>query len=121
MAKIKEVIATAANTHNILSSGTRIVGDVKAEEDIRIDGTIEGNIFCKGKIIIGVNSSVVGNIESAHIDLLGKVEGNIVCREDIILRASSSLLGDIVAGSIEIEPGARFDGTCSMYHEKQNI
>lgn len=118
MAKIKEVIAAAANTHNILSSGTHITGDVNAEEDFRIDGTIEGNIICKGKIIIGTNSSIVGNIESTNIDLLGRVKGNIICREGIILRASSFLTGDITAGTIEIEPGAKFDGTCSMYTEK---
>ncbi len=118
MAKIKEVIAAAANTHNILSSGTHINGDINAEEDFRIDGTIEGNIVCKGKIIIGTNSSIVGNIESTNIEILGQVKGNIICREGVILRTSSVLSGDITTGVIEIEPGAKFGGTCSMYTEK---
>ncbi len=118
MAKIKEVIAIPANTHNILSSGTRITGDINAEEDIRIDGTVEGNITCKGKIVVGASSSVIGNIESCNIELLGQVKGNITCRERIILRASSILYGDIKTSIIEIEPGAQFEGACVMYTEQ---
>lgn len=118
MAKIKEVIATSANTHNILSSGTRITGDINAEEDIRIDGTIEGNITCKGKIVIGASSSVIGNIESCNIELLGQVRGNIICKEKVVLRASSILFGDIKTSIVEIEPGAQFEGACVMYTEQ---
>ena len=115
MAKIKEVIATAASGHNIIASGTKLTGNINAEEDFRIDGSIEGNIACKGKVIAGVNSSIIGNIECANIELLGKIQGNILCSENIILRANSTLIGDIKTKSIEIEPGAKFDGACAMY------
>jgi cytoskeletal protein CcmA (bactofilin family) len=114
MAKIKEVITTA-NTHNILSSGTQITGDISAEEDFRIDGAIEGNVDCKGKIILGNNSKITGNINCSNIEIWGTVNGNISCVENVILRASSFLKGDIKTATIEIEPGAKFDGSCSMY------
>ncbi|MBK5720042.1 polymer-forming cytoskeletal protein [Dysgonomonas sp. Marseille-P4677] len=118
MAKIKEVIAIAANTHNILSSGTHIIGDVTAEKDLRIDSTIEGNIICKGKIIIGTEGSVIGNIESVNIEILGRVKGNLTCRETLILRASAFFSGEVKTGIIEIEPGANFEGSCIMFTEK---
>lgn len=115
MAKIKEVIATTASIHNVLVSGTRIVGDICSDDDFRIDGITEGNITCKGKIIIGRNSSITGNIECSNIEVLGKVTGNIKCTENIILRASAIMIGDITTSSIEIEPGVKFEGKCSMY------
>lgn len=118
MAKIKEVITTTTSTHNVLASGTRLVGDISSEEDFRIDGIIEGNITCKGKIIAGRNSSINGNIECTNIELLGKVTGNILCTENSILRASAIVTGDITTSSIEIEPGVKFEGKCSMYKKE---
>lgn len=115
MAKIKEAIATVSSTHNVLASGTRIIGDISAEEDFRIDGTIEGNLTGKGKIIVGNNSTVTGNIECTHIEIWGEVQGNILCTDNVVLRASSILTGDLKTRSIEIEPGAKFHGKCSMY------
>jgi len=114
MAKIKEVIAATANTHNILASGTNIKGDIGAEEDFRIDGSIEGNVSCKGKIIIGSSSIITGEIKCSNIEVFGQVKGNIFCFEKTVLRASAILEGNVKTGMIEIEPGAKFVGQCSM-------
>ncbi|MDR1883618.1 MAG: polymer-forming cytoskeletal protein [Prevotella sp.] len=116
MAKIKEAITTA-NTHNVLASGTRITGDVSAEEDFRIDGAIEGTVSCKGKIIVGNSGEITGNMTCANIEIWGHMTGNISCTEIVVLRASSLMEGDIKTRAIEIEPGARFEGSCSMYKE----
>ncbi|WP_165041794.1 polymer-forming cytoskeletal protein [Dysgonomonas sp. ZJ709] len=110
-------IITTSGTHNVLAIGTVIKGDICAEEDFRIDGTIEGDITCKGKIIIGAQSSITGNIECTNIEMMGKVTGNICCTNNIILRASANLNGEIKSQTIEIEPGAIFSGTCSMLTE----
>lgn len=120
MAKIKEVITTTTSTHNVLASGTRLVGNISSEEDFRIDGIVEGDISCKGKIIIGRNSSISGDIECINIEILGKVTGNILCTENAILRASAIIAGDITTSSIEIEPGVKFNGRCSMYKIEEN-
>jgi len=115
MGKIKEAMAIGITTHNILASGTQIKGDISAEEDFRVDGSIEGNIVCKGKIIVGTSSTITGEIRCVNIELLGQVNGNIFCSESVILRAPSFLNGDIKTKIIEIEPGAKFEGSCSMY------
>lgn len=112
--KSKETTPYTSSTHNILASGTKLHGEITSEEDFRIDGTIEGNIQCRGKIIIGQSGSVKGNIDCINIDLFGKVTGNITCSEAVILKANSILTGEIKTRIIEIEPGANFEGTCSM-------
>lgn len=122
MGKSKDVTPyTTSGTHNILASGTRLKGEITSEEDFRIDGAIEGNIQCRGKIIVGQSGSVTGNINCTNIDLFGNVTGNIICSETVILKASSYLNGEIKTRVIEIEPGANFEGTCSMLNNNNNV
>ena len=61
--KDKELIPNPSSIHNVLSGGTILTGNLVTGDDIRIDGTIEGNILSKGKIIIGANGVVSGDIE----------------------------------------------------------
>lgn len=119
MAKNKEV-TPASTQHNVLASGTRLTGNISAEEDFRVDGVIEGNINCKGKIVVGPNSMITGNIECTNVEVWGQLTGNIFCTESVVLRASSHINGDLKTGKIEIEPGAKFEGSCSMSNSVKN-
>lgn len=112
MAKIEN--RNSSCLHNTIATGSKVTGNIIAEEDIRIDGIIEGNIQCKGKIIIGPSSAVTGDIECSNLDLMGKVTGNITCTESVVLKNTSSLIGDIKSNTIEIEIGAAFTGHCMM-------
>lgn len=109
----KDKVITS-NTHNVIASGTVLTGKVHAEEDFRIDGNIEGDISCKGKVIVGNSSSIKGNVESSNIEVFGEIDGNILCRDTVILRATAKVTGDIKTQTIEIEPGAVFAGSCAM-------
>jgi cytoskeletal protein CcmA (bactofilin family) len=120
MAKIKESMAMSANAHNILAAGTHIKGEINAEEDFRIDGSIDGNIHCKGKIIVGTSSTITGEIKCMNIEVLGKVDGNIFCTENVFLRATSTVTGNVKTGTIEIEIGAAVKGDINS-HYKQDI
>lgn len=118
MVMAKKEIAAASGAHNVLTPGTLIKGEIRAEEDFRIDGTIEGNIECKGKIIIGQSSTVIGNIKCGNLELWGKLEGNILCSGTVLLRVSGNLEGEIKTQVLEIENGAKFCGTCTMGNNK---
>lgn len=109
----KEIISSGI-AHNALASGTVVKGDIKAEEDFRIDGKLEGNIECSGKVIIGPQAEIIGNIQCVNIDLMGRVDGNINISETASLKASVRFTGEILTKYIEIEPGASFNGTCKM-------
>lgn len=114
MAKAKET-PISTTQHNVLATGTNIKGNIDSEEDFRIDGAIEGNISCRGKIIIGQNGAITGNITSTNIEIFGQVKGNIICNDTLILRSTSKLAGDIKMQVIEIEPGAQItESTLSM-------
>ncbi|MEN9918856.1 MAG: hypothetical protein RL662_1292 [Bacteroidota bacterium] len=110
----KEVAPAPSGMHNVLSSGTVLTGNLVTQDDIRIDGVIEGNIISQGKIIIGHNGHVSGDVECLNLDLLGKITGNVTCQDTITLRSTANLVGDMMTQIIEIEPGARFTGSCRM-------
>lgn len=99
---------------NILSSGTRIQGDVITDGDFRIDGTIRGQFISNLKIVIGVSGCVEGDIECRDCEISGKVKGNILVRENLVLRETAMVCGDIRVNRLAIEPGAVFEGHCSM-------
>ncbi|MBC7412272.1 MAG: polymer-forming cytoskeletal protein [Bacteroidia bacterium] len=99
---------------NLVGAGTTITGNINCAGDIRIDGTLVGNITSTGKIIIGSSGKIEGEIVCANADLFGAITGNIKVHELLTLKASSLLKGDIETNKLSIEPGANFSGKCSM-------
>ena len=77
---------TAPGSATLISSGTILRGNVKSDSDLRIDGTIQGNVTSSAKIVVGPTGFIEGNIEGAHADITGKVKGNIVVKELLQLR-----------------------------------
>jgi cytoskeletal protein CcmA (bactofilin family) len=117
MAKNNETEATAIN---LISNGTDITGDVKSNGDIRIDGSLSGNLNTKGKIVIGQTGKVNGEVFCKNSEVSGTVEGKINVSQLLILKASSKIQGDIVTSKLSIEPGAIFSGNCKMSESDNN-
>jgi cytoskeletal protein CcmA (bactofilin family) len=111
MAKYNE---TDNNTINLISTGTDITGDIKSNGDIRIDGTLKGNLNTKGKVVIGPTGKVSGEVICKNSEVSGIVEGKIIVGQLLNLKASSKIVGDIATAKLSIEPGALFTGNCKM-------
>ena len=60
-----------------MAAGTTIKGNIITETDFRLDGKVEGDISCNGKIVIGPKGSVTGNIVSENAEILGEVDGSV--------------------------------------------
>ncbi|MGL4993370.1 MAG: bactofilin family protein [Bacteroidales bacterium] len=105
---------TVGMPHNAFAVGTTIDGNICADEDIRIDGTLNGNIICSGKVVIGPQATVNGNIESSTADIMGRIVGNISIKETLTIRSSGVIDGDITTPQLAVEPNAKFSGKCSM-------
>lgn len=108
---------------NIISNTTNIVGDIKSESDIRIDGNVKGNIQTKGRVVIGQSGIVIGTINCQNAEISGNVEGKIKVVDLLSLKSTSNIQGEIYSGKLSIEPGAIFTGTCSMggdFKDKEN-
>ena len=105
---------SAGNGTTLISSGTTIKGDISSNSDLRIDGSINGNIHSSAKIVIGANGVVEGDIFGTQADIVGKVSGNIRTKELLQLRGDSVVIGNLYAGKLQIEPTATFNGQCHM-------
>ena len=99
---------------NQLKNGTVITGDLTSESDARIDGTVNGNIKVKGKVIIGNTGKVTGDIACAFCDIEGKVKGKLTVTDSLTLKSTASYEGEIITKKLIIEPGAVFNGSCKM-------
>jgi cytoskeletal protein CcmA (bactofilin family) len=117
----KEKISSFSDTATLISSGTILKGDIKSDNDLRIDGTIQGNVYSTAKIIVGPSGSVEGNIEGANADITGKVQGNITVRELLQLKGQSNVDGNLIAAKLQIDPTAVFNGKCQMAAQEGNL
>ncbi len=105
---------TALGTVSIISAGTVITGNIESKGDIRIDGTLKGNIFGKAKILIGSEGVVEGDITGEQADILGTVHGRIKMNGLLHLHGKAIIEGDIHASKLQIEPTVSFNGQCHM-------
>ncbi len=99
---------------SLIGSGTVITGDIQSDGDLRIDGVLRGNISSGGKVIIGANGNVEGDIEANHADVLGKVSGKLTIKILLNIRDKAVINGDIFTGQLQFEPSATFNGNCHM-------
>ena len=102
----------------LVSEGTTFEGTLALASVARIHGTIKGKL--KGLpgslIVLGDQSLVEGSIEADSIWIEGFVRGEVSAKTRVILRPSARMVGDIECPSIEIEPGAHFEGALRMEH-----
>ena len=106
--------STSGNGTTLISSGTKLKGDISSSSDLRIDGTVLGNIHSTAKIVIGSSGIVEGDISGHHADIVGKVSGNIHAKELLQLRGECVVTGNLYAGKLQVEPSATFNGQCHM-------
>lgn len=99
---------------NILGPGAVVKGEIQVSGDFRIDGTLNGTIQCKGKIVVGPTGRIDGEIQCQNADFSGEVTAKVKVSELLTLKESARFSGEITTGKLAIEPGAKFSGTCTM-------
>jgi cytoskeletal protein CcmA (bactofilin family) len=113
MAKLNETEFNANNI-NLVGLGTEINGDIKSNGDLRIDGTLIGNLNIQGKVVVGETGRIKGELICKNSDISGVVEGKITVEELLSLKSSARINGDVNVGKLAIEPGCKFTGYCNM-------
>ena len=102
------------NSYNIISAGTTVSGEFHTPGNIRIDGTFEGNISTKGRLIIGQAGSITGTIICQNGEFEGQINATVEVEQYLALKATAKMIGDIKTDKISIETGAIFHGHCKM-------
>ncbi len=109
------------NPKNILSRDVEIKGSIKFQNELIIDGKIEGEITSEGVLTVGENAEIKGEIRTKSVTVLGRVNGNITVQERCELKAKAQLVGDLKAARLTIEEGATFVGKSEVTPNKVNM
>lgn len=117
-------MASQTNSVNVnsvsrISAGTVIKGEIQSPYDLRIDGTFEGKIQTKGRVVIGESAIIKGDIICENIDLWGKVEGDLFVKDTLALKDGCKMNGNINISRLAVELGATFNGTCRTITEEE--
>lgn len=99
---------------NQLGQGTVIDGEINSDADIRIDGRVRGNVISKGKLVLGANGVIEGDVRSENAYIEGRVNGKVEIADLLILSKSALVNGDIIIKKLVVEEGAKFNGKCTM-------
>lgn len=104
-----------------IEKSTHIKGSIKTHSDIRIDGTLEGDIQTKGKLIVGKGGTVKGDVVCLNADIEGNFQGKLNAQETLNLKSESVVVGEVTIGKLVVAPGATFNAKCSMKNSSNTI
>lgn len=95
-----------------------IKGQIFGQEDLWLDGEIEGSIeLPENKLVVGKSGKVHADIKAREVDVLGSVRGDIQAREKITIRKDANLVGNLKSATISIEDGAFFKGSIDIVRQ----
>ena len=95
-----------------MASGVVVTGELSADEDLTIDGGLDGTVMTpEHHLMIGPSASVKARLVARAVTVAGKVDGNIVASESVHVLPGASMRGHITAPSLSLADGAQFNGT----------
>ena len=106
--------SSESKTTCVVAKGTLIEGKFYSKEDVRLDGTILGEIKCENRIVLGESGRVEGTLQTKNAVVMGTVEGEIEAIDTITLKSTAYIKGTIKASKFVVEEGARYIGECKI-------
>jgi cytoskeletal protein CcmA (bactofilin family) len=94
----------------VFGKSMKIVGEVSSDEELYLDGDLDGKLNLRNRLTVGPNSKVNANIKAQEIIVFGTIKGNVESESRLSLRTGASIVGDIKTAGIVIEDGAYFKG-----------
>jgi cytoskeletal protein CcmA (bactofilin family) len=105
---------TASERMSVLGPTLRFKGELSAEEDLLIEGSVEGSIQHSQRITVGPKGKVKANISAALIVVEGKVDGDLHAQKSVKIKDTAEVRGNVHAPSVTITEGANFNGGIEM-------
>ena len=102
------------NRAGVIGRGLYIKGELHGEEDLIIEGRVEGEITLKKHLVIETSGVVLADIHTENITIKGEMRGNMNATEKVEIHSSAQVVGDVQAPRVVIEDGASFKGHIDM-------
>jgi len=101
----------------IIGKGIVIKGELHGEEDLVIEGRVEGSIALRKHLIVESTGVVMADVQTENITVKGEMNGNMVASDKVEITAEARVIGDIKAPRVVIDDGARYRGNVEMMVE----
>ncbi len=106
-------------TASILGPTLKFKGELTANEDLVIQGQVEGSIKHSSNLTIGEEGKLKASVEADHIAVEGKVEGDISGATSVVVKESANVDGNIFSPTVTLREGATFNGRIDMSGKKE--
>ncbi|MFN7116395.1 MAG: polymer-forming cytoskeletal protein [Saprospiraceae bacterium] len=105
---------TSSTANCVVAKGTKIEGNFRSPENIRMDGTIVGEVRCDKKLVMGEDSLVDGKVFAQDAVVMGTLRGDINVTETLHLQGTAKIQGNINTKYLIVDEGAIFNGDCKV-------
>jgi cytoskeletal protein CcmA (bactofilin family) len=105
----------------IIGASMHIKGEIRSEEELVVEGEVEGILESGSIVTIGRNGKVRANIRAREVVIFGSAKGNIEAVEKLAIRDQGSLVGDIKTAGISIDDGAYFKGSIDISRPEPKV
>jgi cytoskeletal protein CcmA (bactofilin family) len=109
-----EPIASGQRSAVTLGPRDRLIGQLHIDGDVRLGGTVEGEIHATGDVEIDDEAKVNASLAGGDVSIRGHVNGHVTARKRLVVARSGSLIGDVRVARLVIQDGASFSGNVSM-------
>jgi cytoskeletal protein CcmA (bactofilin family) len=92
----------------------RLIGELHIDGDVRLGGTVQGEIHATGNVDVDDEAKVNASLEGSDVSIRGHVSGPVTARKRLVVARSGSLTGDVRVARLVIQDGASFSGNVSM-------
>ena len=119
MAKKNFIDDISINT--IIGPGAMITGNVTVSGFLRIDGDIDGNVQTQGRVIIGEEARIRGNIRAASVSVGGVVQGDIIAPDYVVILSSGMVIGSVLTKKLRVDDDVIPHGFCSAAGDQNSF
>lgn len=104
--------------NTIVGSGSFIRGELKIAGFIRIDGDLDGSLETGGRVIVGENARIRGNVSALKITVGGVIQGDIIAPDGVTILSSGMVLGNIITKKLVVEDSVILNGRCFAVNDQ---
>jgi cytoskeletal protein CcmA (bactofilin family) len=99
---------------SVIGPGMEIVGDIKCDGTVRVEGKVEGSIKATKSVVVGKGGTITGDIETQDVVIAGTVAGTVVGASRVELQETCRVEGDIKSRRIKLDEGGSVEGRLHM-------
>ena len=112
---LRSKVTGRSNDMAVIGSSIQIDGDLRGDEDLRIEGNVTGTVELKNSVLtIGKEGKVTAGVYAKSIAVDGEIKGDLYATERVSVHVNARVQGNIIAPKVSIEEGAHFKGSIEM-------